>query len=694
MDSRKSRLRRLFHVLPVVLCVLSTYVGYSFGQTQTTGDGAVGVSRKKVILFGFDGLMPEEIDRYRKDVPEIDQFVSKGFFSPAIESPYTDTATNWNTIQTGTWVGTHGITGFEVHLPGMPLGETIGGEYIAGWPQELVKVDDLWHAAERQGKHVILINYPDAFPKLLDHGVVVGGKGLAAKDWTLRSGDYLSSFRKERGSKRLVLGRPIGWSNVPKSYKLLAEGVVLLDDQVHFGWSTIGMIDEKSVRDAAGEKRYFLTFKDGDTTKVLISASRDAAKPITVLTKGQWSGWVHENFAGKDGLRQYKALDLDPEGKEVTIYGTPVGVLSGWGYPKEIEQQVLDNAGAYIEGLELNGDQGVINGWFGWDTVLEIIGLQTEFLTKTAAYLNKTQPWDLMSVVIHVPDGINHLVIGNLESEDPAVRDKADWILREELRKIFQMASTIVRQIGDENTVVGIVSDHGNLPKTKWVNVHSIMIREGWTKFVKDEKTGLWNIDQAHSVAVYGPQGVWINLKGREKDGIIEPGKEYEALRTKIIQRLRQVADPVTGEDAYSIVGRREDMEGLGVWGDHVEDIFAFERPHYFAAASYKSYQVIVDVPEPMMNLYLDKRDVVPWADANKAGLLRELTAVHWGLPTSSAGFASNRATFVLSGKGVLEGKRLARVNLVDVAPTISHILGIHPPNDAEGRIIWQALTP
>jgi hypothetical protein len=30
-----------------------------------------------------------------------------------------------------------------------------------------------------------------------------------------------------------------------------------------------------------------------------------------------------------------------------------------------------------------------MNNWFGWDTVLEIIGLQTEFLEKTAAYLNK-----------------------------------------------------------------------------------------------------------------------------------------------------------------------------------------------------------------------------------------------------------------------------------------------------------------
>jgi predicted AlkP superfamily phosphohydrolase/phosphomutase len=103
---------------------------------------------------------------------------------------------------------------------------------------------------------------------------------------------------------------------------------------------------------------------------------------------------------------------------------------------------------------------------------------------------------------------------------------------------------------------------------------------------------------------------------------------------------------------------------------------------------------MVPTIPEPMMSLYLDKRDVVPWQDAIRAGLIRELTAVHWGLPTSSAGFASNRATLVLNGKGVVEGKRADRVNLVDVAPTISHILGIHPPNDAEGRIVWQALTP
>ena len=56
---------------------------------------------KKVILIGMDGLMPEQIDRYKDDIPELKKFLENGFFSPAYSSPYTCTATNWPTIATG-----------------------------------------------------------------------------------------------------------------------------------------------------------------------------------------------------------------------------------------------------------------------------------------------------------------------------------------------------------------------------------------------------------------------------------------------------------------------------------------------------------------------------------------------------------------------------------------------------------------
>jgi hypothetical protein len=49
----------------------------------------------------------------------------------------------------------------------------------------------------------------------------------------------------------------------------------------------------------------------------------------------------------------------------------------------------------------------------------------------------------------------------------------------------------------------------------------------------------------------------------------------------------------------------------------------------------------MVDIPEQMMSLYLDKRDVVPWGDAIIAVLIRELTAVHWRFPRADPQHAS-----------------------------------------------------
>jgi predicted AlkP superfamily phosphohydrolase/phosphomutase len=44
------------------------------------------------------------------------------------------------------------------------------------------------------------------------------------------------------------------------------------------------------------------------------------------------------------------------------------------------------------------------------------------------------------------------------------------------------------------------------------------------------------------------PGRIFINLKGREKTGSVDPGLEYEALKEKLKQELKQLSDPQTGE--------------------------------------------------------------------------------------------------------------------------------------------------
>jgi predicted AlkP superfamily phosphohydrolase/phosphomutase len=188
---------------------------------------------------------------------------------------------------------------------------------------------------------------------------------------------------------------------------------------------------------------------------------------------------------------------------------------------------------------------------------------------------------------------------------------------------------------------------------------------------------------------MFGQSGVWINLKGREKFGCVEPGADYEALRSKIIERMLAVRCDETGECPFAVVARREDLNTMGLWSDRIEDIVCFTKPYYLA------FNISATFEPKRVTMAQDPREVVLLENLIAHGLIWNLTAVHWNLPNASVGYASNRAVFLLSGPGIAANTRSRQVNLVDVAPTLAHCLGIRPPKQADGRIVWEAFeTP
>lgn len=188
-------------------------------------------------------------------------------------------------------------------------------------------------------------------------------------------------------------------------------------------------------------------------------------------------------------------------------------------------------------------------------------------------------------------------------------------------------------------------------------------------------------IDTRRSRVVAGQHGVWINMKGREKYGCVNPGQEYERLRSEIIDVLMNIRDPETKECPFALIGRREDFHGMGMWGERIEDIVYFPKtyylPYWFRTAE---------------DLFKSRREIFLLEEIIEKGLIWNLCAAHWGLPEASAGYASNRAVFMLCGPGVKRNaKGNKRVNLVDVTPTLAHCLNIRPPRQCEGRIVWEA---
>ena len=200
----------------------------------------------KVILIGLDGLMPELLHRYADKIPFIKKLLSNSFYSPALPSVFTDTATNWTTIATGSKMETHGITGFTTHLDGMELDESIDT-----FNTDLCKSEYLWEAAERQNKKCIIINYPTAFPIRINKGIVIGGDGLFSEEWTVRSPDLFTTrddfediteiFENEGGSQTHVKIKDCQeWKNVPKKFEILNEGTAEIKKSIRLDCGPAG----------------------------------------------------------------------------------------------------------------------------------------------------------------------------------------------------------------------------------------------------------------------------------------------------------------------------------------------------------------------------------------------------------------------------------------------------------------------
>jgi predicted AlkP superfamily phosphohydrolase/phosphomutase len=155
-----------------------------------------------------------------------------------------------------------------------------------------------------------------------------------------------------------------------------------------------------------------------------------------------------------------------------------------------------------------------------------------------------------------------------------------------------------------------------------------------------------WSRTRAHPV---GLVNVFINLKGREPTGIVEPA-DYEEVRRQLIDLLREYREPTTGQHPFSLVLSREDAEVVNLWGSLVGDVVFALRADFDGAHGAQ-------------------------------------------LPSARLGIGAQHATCILNGPGIRRGVHLeGQVRQVDVAPTLAYLLGIPVPRGAEGGVIYEAL--
>jgi predicted AlkP superfamily phosphohydrolase/phosphomutase len=653
----------------------------------------------RVMLIGLDGADPHLIAKYIAEgrLPNIKRFIEGGVSTPGLSMQGVlpvITPPNWATQATGALPATHGITCFWNHTAGNEL-----DFFDYGFNSELLEAETIWEAFTRSGKKSILFNYPTAWPPKKDSNIYVDGTSIYTnlrgyidyeKLVVLDEGEFPLLYKAHRlnnsGESCRVEGDVSSLqAGLSKETEKPAE-----DEYEGFGYTQPGLVTseidgelsadtpnsdyihsplKKEPRaltaafplNSGKEERYAVLKANtgGIFDTIEIHGKADGSALLGVAKADAWSGWIYDsyNVAGKETRVAYKirVLELEESGKHAKFYLSFVLDLDGGTYfsPPGLGKELYRAAGPMLQPVNYDRLNPLADR-----VALESLAEMYDWHAKAVDYLLTNKEWELFYIHLHGIDMYNHFYLDwtyeKTSKEYPRYR--------EQIYASYQLSDRFVGKIIDKyldgRTVIVLTSDHAGVGKhpdreipligDSWGISTGIMGHLGYT--VLKEENGARVIDWSKTKAISQRTSyIYINLKGRDPHGIVEP-EDYDALVTKIIDDLYSWRDPHSGRRVIAFALNKNDMELAGLGGKHCGDIFFILEP--------------------------------------------EFTRCHGnGLSNHTLLGYSMKSFFALAGAGVKKGKTITRrVRSQDIVPTLCHLAGAKMPRDVEGGVIYQAL--
>ena len=282
------------------------------------------------------------------------------------------------------------------------------------------------------------------------------------------------------------------------------------------------------------------------------------------------------------------------------------------------------------------------------------------------------QPDGVVSVVFDATDRIQHMFFRYLDPDHPANAGKDTERHKNVIFDLYRRADQLVgetRRRLRQGDVLLVISDHGFKTFQRGVNLNAWFRENGYLFLKTDPASGplpaipegkrfeVGDIDWPRTRAyTNGLAGFYLNVRGREKDGCVEPA-EVAALKRELIEALRGLPDADRGGDAITELWAAEDVYS-GPYRDNGPDVIVGYKPGYRAdwdaAVGAVSGLVISDNTRSWSGDHcMDPRQVP-------------------GVIFCSQPFAATRPA------------------LVDMAPSVLDLLGVAAPPHMTGRSIFR----
>jgi predicted AlkP superfamily phosphohydrolase/phosphomutase len=258
---------------------------------------------------------------------------------------------------------------------------------------------------------------------------------------------------------------------------------------------------------------------------------------------------------------------LSDAGKRVIVVNVPVtypprpvnGILVGCFLSPTLEKAVYPPS--YVSTLQSLGYIIDADPWKAReskDLALREVHAALDARIRTLFHLLEKESWDYLHVHVMETDRLHHFLWQQMEENHPVYAPA----FYDFYRRIDDMLGELAARLDDSTTLMWM-ADHGFCTIRKEVYVNRWLLDQGWLKLRNvppDRAKGLDEIDPSSVAYSLDPGRVFVRLRGREKEGCVAAGAEYEGIRDEIARAALQFRDEESGAPFFQAVYRREEL--------------------------------------------------------------------------------------------------------------------------------------
>jgi predicted AlkP superfamily phosphohydrolase/phosphomutase len=518
---------------------------------------------KRVVILGLDGMDHGLTETWLEEgkLPNLAKLRDQGCFKPLGSTVPPISPVAWSSFQTGVNPGKHNI--FDFLIPDLRTYQAKLSSVDIRPPRRMLRVGKwrlplggarvrllrksrpFWNVLSDHGVFSSVLRVPITFPpEKLKRGVLLSAMCVPDLRGTQGMFSYYTTRTRQEGER---IGGEV--------HTVVRDGNTVRAD-------LIGPEHPLRVDGGALKLPFTVTIEGPGRATLLIDGKKYK------LTKDIYTDWISVRFhigpAMKvHGLCKFLLLGTEPE---FGLYAMPINIdpenpAMAVGYPFVFSRYLAKKQGPFAT-LGLAEDTWALNEHILTDDhfIQQCIDMDNEREAMFFDALEKV-PQGLVACVFDGTDRLQHTFWRDIDERHPArpapeiVSNR--HVIEDLYRRMDDLVGRTMAKCRSKDTVLMVISDHGfgpfrtGIDLNRWLEENGYLVVQNERR-LEDHLAGAdWSRSRAFAI---GLSGIYINIKGKYDQGIVEPGAEADRLREEIAARLETLVDPETGGSAVKRV--------------------------------------------------------------------------------------------------------------------------------------------